>query len=225
MILHRADIAIAEYNQGGLRYNRVADAIYRARETTNPFCADYEPYIVEGLIAFDMGRTMGPGDKYEANGTGFRARLRAKMRSVRERLKGVPLVCLHQIELASFHDLITKAYDCLAASGGSALHGNQAKRFHVGATKILHWIAPALFIMLDRNVASAFRKHHGVKFAKTTQPGYTAEKYFSCLKHAQAEIEAYGYESFRRLEPATPLARLFDKVAFVVGKTKVQREP
>ncbi len=74
--------------------------------------------------------------------------------------------------------------------------------------------------MLDGNVASAFRKHHRMEFANTTQPGYTAEKYFACLKHAQAEIEGYGYESFRRLEPATPLARLFDKVAWVVGKTE-----
>ncbi|MBI3683761.1 MAG: hypothetical protein HY235_25590 [Acidobacteria bacterium] len=120
-----------------------------------------------------------------------------------------------------FHDAITETYDCLAASGGGALHGNQAKQFHVGATKILHWIAPALFIMLDRNVASSFRKHHAVQFTKTTQPGYTTQKYFSCLQYAQAEIEAYGYESFRRLEPATPLARLFDKVAWVVGKTEV----
>ena len=129
-------------------------------------------------------------------------------------------MCLDQIELASFHDRITEAYDCLAASGEGALHGDQTKQFHVGATKILHWIAPALFIMLDSNVASAFREHHQMKFANTTQPGHTAEKYFACLKHAKAEIEVYGVERFRRLEPATPLARLFDKVAWVVGKTK-----
>lgn len=221
MILDRVDIAITEYNRAGPRYNRVADEIYRARETMDSFSVEYEPFIVKGLIAFDMRRTMGAGGKYEASGTGFSARLRAKMRSVRERLQGVPLVCLHQMELAAFHDPITDAYDCLAASGEGALHGNQAKQFHVGATKILHWIAPALFILLDRYVASAFSKHHAVRFAKSTQPGYTAEKYFACLKHAQAEIEAYGYESLRRFEPATPLARLFDKVAWVVGKTEV----
>jgi hypothetical protein len=221
MILDRADIAIAEYNRAGSRYNRVADEIYRARETMDPFSVEYEPYIVKGLIAFDMGRTMGAGDEYEANGAGFRARLRAKMRSVRGRLEGVPLVCLRQIELASFHNEIKEAYDCLAASGEGALHGKPAKRFPVGATKILHWIAPALFIILDRNVASAFKKHHATGFAKSTQPGYTAEKYFSCLHYAQVEIEAYGYERFRRLEPATPLARLFDKAAWVVGKTEV----
>jgi len=221
MILDRADIAIAEYNRGGRRYNLVADAIYRARETMDPFSVEYEPYIVKGLIEFGMGRTMGAGDEYEAKGTGFRVRLRAKMRSVRGRLKGVPLVCLRQIELASFDNEIKEAYDCLAASGEGALHGVPAKQFHVGATKILHWIAPALFIILDRNVASAFRKHHPVKFVKNARPGYTAEKYFSCLHYAQAEIEAYGYERFRRLEPATPLARLFDKAAWVAGKTEV----
>ena len=75
--------------------------------------------------------------------------------------------------------------------------------------------------MPDSNVASAFRKHHQMKFANATKPGYTAERYFACLKHAKAEIEAYGYWSFRRLEPATPLPRLFDKVAWVAGKREV----
>jgi hypothetical protein len=220
MILDLAAAAVAEYNRVGRRYNRVADAIYRARKTSDPFSAEYEPHIIAGLISFDMGRTMGKGDKYEASGTGFRVRLRSKLRRVRERLQDMPLVCLCQIELASYHDAITQAYDCLAASGEGALHGNQDKQFHVGATKILHWIAPALFIVLDRNVASAFRRHHQMEFANTTQPGYTAEKYFACLKHAKAEIEAYGVERFRSIEPATPLVRLFDKVAWVAGKTK-----
>jgi hypothetical protein len=224
MILDRADTAIAQYNRGGKRfdgYNRAAGAVYRARETRDPFSVEYELHIVKGLIAFGMGRTMGAGDKYEANGAGFRASLRSKLRGVRERLQDVPLACLRQIELASFDNAIKEAYGCLAASGEGALHGNPEKQFHVGATKILHWIAPALFIIMDRNVASALQAHHAVGFAKGTLPGYTAERYFSCLLHAQTEIEAYGYERFRRLEPATPLARVFDKVAFVAGKAGV----
>jgi len=88
MILERADTVVAEYNRVGRRYNRVVDAIYKARETSGPFSAEYEPHIIAGLISFDMGRTMGAGDKYEFTGTGFRARLRAKMHIVRERLKG-----------------------------------------------------------------------------------------------------------------------------------------
>jgi len=111
------------------------------------------------------------------------------MHYVRKLFEDVPLVCLYQIQLASFYDPITKAYECLAASGKGALHGNQDNQFHVGANKILHWIAPNLFIMLDRNVASAFKKHQGVKFKNATQPGYTAEKYFTCLKLARDEIE------------------------------------
>jgi len=102
MILDRADTAIPEYNRACVHNNLSADAIYCARETMDPFSAEYEPHI---------------------------------------------------IELASFHDWITDAYGCLAASGEGALHGDQAKQFNVGATKILHWIAPALFIMLDRKVA------------------------------------------------------------------------
>jgi hypothetical protein len=121
-----------------------SEAIYRTRETTDPFSAEYEPYILAGLIAFDMGRTMGVGDKYEFTETGFRMRLRSKMHSVRDRLSGVPLVCLDQIKLASFRDRIKEAYNCLA------------------------------------------------------------ERYFACLKHAKGEIDAYGVEKFRRLDPGTP---------------------
>ena len=90
MILDLAATAVAQYNRVGQRYNRVADGIYKARETSDPFSAEYEPHIIAGLISFDMGRTMGAGDKYEAGGTGFRARLRSKLRRVRERLEGVP---------------------------------------------------------------------------------------------------------------------------------------
>ncbi len=70
MILERVDTAIAEYNRSELHYNLVADAIYRARETTDPFSSEYEPYIIAELIAFDMERTMGAGCKYEVAGTG-----------------------------------------------------------------------------------------------------------------------------------------------------------
>ena len=73
--------------------------------------------------------------------------------------------------------------------------------------------------MLDSNVAAAFRKHHDVNYRKSTQPGYTSKKYLQCLQCAKDEIQTYGYERFCRIEPATPLARLFDKAAYVAGLT------
>jgi len=76
--------------------------------------------------------------------------------------------------------------------------------------------------MVDTNVAKAFREHHRVNYKKSTQPGYTAKKYIDCLRHAQGEIRAYGFEKFMQIEPATPWARLFDKVAGVVGQSMQQ---
>ena len=73
--------------------------------------------------------------------------------------------------------------------------------------------------MVDTNVAKAFRTHHQADYKKSTQPGYTAKKYIDGLRHAQDEIRVYGLEKFMRIEPATPLARLFDKAAWVAGQS------
>ena len=161
---------------------------------------------------------MGQGDKYAADGRGFRSRLRAKMRAIRSAIGGLAGCSLHQIDLATHASAIETAYNHLAEAGEDALNADTSDQFHVGATKILHWISPSLFIMVDTNVANAVREHHRVNYKKSTQPGYTAKKYVDCLQHAQGEIRAYGFEKFMRMEPATPLARLFDKVAWVAGR-------
>ena len=219
MILDDATRAIDRYNRIGLHYNLASEGICRMRETRDPFSQEYEPYIIAGLIAFDMERMMGQGDKYELDGHSFRSRLRRKMQTVREVLQEVPSASLHQADLAAFASAIEAAYDCLAASGEGSLNADSGDQFHVGATKVLHWIAPAFFIMVDSNVAAAFRKHHGVKYRKGTQPGYTPKKYLQCLQCAKHEIHVYGHERFCQIEPATPLARLFDKAAYVAGLT------
>jgi len=66
---------------------------------------------------------------------------------------------------------IEAAYDPLAEAGVGALNADLSDQFHVGATKILHWIAPSLFIMVDANVANAFREHHQLNYTKSTQSG------------------------------------------------------
>lgn len=71
--------------------------------------------------------------------------------------------------------------------------------------------------MLDHNAAMAFQKHHMIGFRRTTQPGYCAEKYLRCLEDAKEEIVQFGVERFRAVEPGSPVARLFDKIVFVVG--------
>ena len=73
-----------------------------------------------------------------------------------------------------------------------------------GATRILQWISLSLFMMVDTNVANAFREHHGGSYKKSTQPGYIAKRYVDCLQRAQDEILSYGSKSSCASNPLRP---------------------
>ena len=216
LLNERAKERITEYNQNpccGQRYNPAAKVVYQAtRRFVDPFEPQFEPYIIFGLGQFDMGRTMVAE---------FPNRLHCSLENLRKTtlLGKLRACCLSSADLSAYGSEIMSAYELLARTG--TLH--PTKQFHVGATKILHWLFPDLFLMLDRNVARAFRKHFGVKLRDTTQPGYSAQIYLSCLRSAQNEILSFGTDRFRQLEPDSPEARIFDKIAFVVGvRLKVQ---
>jgi hypothetical protein len=53
-----------------------------------------------------------------------------------------------------------------------------------------------------------------VGVVKSTQPGYSADKYVQCLQLAQNDIRSFGAERFRLLEANTSEARIFDKIAW-----------
>jgi hypothetical protein len=55
------------------------------------------------------------------------------------------------------------------------------------------------------------------KYRKTTQPGYTCEKYLKCMSIAQTDIIYAGLEKFCALEPGMPIARIYDKLTFATG--------
>jgi hypothetical protein len=117
---------------------------------------------------------------------------------------------LSSVDLPAYVSEIESVYECLAHAG--TLHPEDQS--HVAATKVLHWLFPDLFLMLDSRVAGVFRDVFGVSFVKSTQPGYSAEKYVKCLQLAQSDIRSFGAERFRALEANTPEARIFDKVAW-----------
>jgi hypothetical protein len=207
----RVQELITEYNRNPRcikRYNPAAEAVYRARQSVgDPLATQFENHIIAGLIAFDMGRTIGDG---------FRERLHATLEAVR----ATPSVCvwrefrLSSTDLSAHHSRIVSVYECLAKVG--TLHPE--KQSHVAATKVLHWLFPDLFLMLDRRVAGTFRDFCGVKFLKSAQPGYCAERYVECLRLAQEDILTFGPEQFRLLETNTAEARIFDKIAWAAGK-------
>jgi len=211
-LLHEcAKELIAEYNRNPRcikRYNPAAEAVYRERQKVgDPLLTQFEDHIIAGLMAFDMGRTMG---------NGFSERLHCALQAVR----ATPLIglwkefCLSSVDLLAHHSEIVSVYECLAYVG--TLHPK--KQSHVAATKVLHWLFPNLFLMLDSRVAGTFRDFFDVNFSKSTQPGYCAERYIQCLCLAQEDIRSFGPQQFRLLEANTPEARVFDKIAWAATK-------
>jgi len=221
VILKRATRKVARYNEVGLHYNLVANQIYEKRsvDDTDPFDTPFLRYIIAGLISFDMRRMMGKGlvAKYEIEAGGFASRLNSKLQEIRPLLDPLINLNLTQINLQQNSHAIEAAYNTLSAKGNGALHENQTKFFHVGATKILHFLNPKLFIIVDSNAARAFRRAHNLPFRNATQPGYSAPLYIKCMECAQKDILTYGLEQFQALEPSVPITRIYDKLTFATG--------
>ena len=218
IIVTNANAKIARFNDIGLHYNLVANQIYEKRFTGSmePFAKSFIPHIIAGLISFDMGRMMGY-KPYEIKGDGFASRLNRKLQNVSLLLKPLMNSALNEVNLQEYHAPIIKAYEALSATGNGALHMDSRKAFHVGATKILHFLNPKLFIIVDKNAARAFRLGHNVPFRNMTQPGYSAERYIDCMQCARRDILAFGLDKFTALEPDIPITRIYDKLTFITG--------
>jgi hypothetical protein len=196
----------------GLHYNMVANQIYEKRSGTDPFDESFLPYIIAGLISFDLGRMMGR-EPYETEGNSFASRLNRKLQQIRKETRIEQLLNsnLTQIDLKLCKDDVAQAYNILSARGNHALHA-KGKSFYVGATKILHFLNPTLFIIVDSNAIRAFQKAHDVR------PKYSAELYIERMEHARKDILEHGLENFEALDkPGVPITRIYDKLTFVTG--------
>ena len=219
MILSKAREKIELFNKLGVHYNIVADYVYQRRKfTTEFFDTEYLPYLVAALISFDINRMMGKGaeKKYDIIAGGFATKLHEKLRRIKPKLRHLTDVNLIDIDLQSEKDNIKDAYQELSTGGIKGLNQKQGE-FPVGATKILHFINPELFIIIDSNATRAFKLNHGINYRNTTQPGYTSEKYIQCMSCAKSDIIDYGLNNFTSLEPGTPIARIYDKLTFATG--------
>jgi hypothetical protein len=218
MLISEAHSKLKRYNDYCLHYNLIAEGCYRKlTEMRDPFSDAYFPYLVAALITFDIGRQMGKGtrSKYDPGANGFAARLKKKLRIIHPLLSPLIHEDLLTINIEHCQGDIKKAYDELTQKD-SGLHASN-KSFHVGATKILHFLAPDLFPIVDSYAARVFRAEFEIGFQATTQPGYSSERYIEVMKHARDMIKAYGKDEFRVLEPGTPLMRVFDKIVFAHG--------
>lgn len=219
MILENALEKINRYNQLCVHYNLVAESIYRARNLHNDlFGASFLPYLVAGLISFDLGRMMGKGaeSRYDPERNGFAKTLMNKLQEIRQHLQHLTHLNLADIDVVKEHDNIAAAYRHLSSGGHNSLH-QTGKEFHVGATKIMHFINPTLFIIVDSYSARALNLVHNVEYRNTKQPGYSDAKYIERLRQVQVDIKTFGVTEFCSLEIGTPMARIYDKLSFATG--------
>ena len=204
--------SLAHYNRIGLHYNLVADSVYKKlMELKNPFDPQFEPYLIAALLSFDMGAKMGasPFDR-------FASRLRRGLSEIKEILNPIIHASLKDVDLEEIGPAVISVYDVLARSGENRM-AERDQKFHVGATKVLHFMNPALFLIVDSNVRTVLRQQFGIPYSSTTQPGYTSGRYLEALKRVKAAITVYGFDRLLALEPETPALRIFDKIAFVNG--------
>jgi len=219
MILSNALEKINRYNQLSVHYNLVADSVYKARASINDLLGtDYLPYIVAALISFDLGRMMGKGseNRYDPHAKGFARNLYDKLQHIKLRIGHLTNVRLCNANFSGEKTNIIAAYDELALGGKNGLH-QEEHEFHVGATKILHFINPELFVIIDSNAARAFRASYRISYRNSTQPGYWAEKYVNCLGYAKTDLNTFGVNEFCSLEKGSPMARIYDKLSYATG--------
>lgn len=217
-ILAHAAQKITRFDEIGLHYNLVANQIYQKRfdGDTDPFDISFLPYIIAGLISFDLGRMMGT-KRYDIKcKESFASRLKCKLQQIEPQIKPLLDFSLTQIDLELHKGDIAQAHNILSARGNHALH-DKGKSFYVGATKILHFLNPNLFIIVDSNATRAFQEAYAVR------PGYSEGRYIERMEHARKDILEYGLESFQALEPGVPITRIYDKLTFITGSRKEAR--
>jgi len=134
--------------------------------------------------------------------------LRRALRKVAPRLRRLRFERLSMASVARTRHLLARLFDDLARAGG--VIPNQ--RFVVGATKVLHFLNPELFPIIDRRVALKLRDYNGALPRLATR--YCGEHYLLAMLTVAKQIQAHGKARIRRLQPATPLLRIVDKILF-----------
>jgi hypothetical protein len=212
MLLTDVSDRLQAYERDGLHYHLAASCVYEARKRIgDAFSAEFRPYIIAGLLVYDMGRLLGKAPYQK-----FSDRLARKLAQVQPLIAPFMQSSLASVDLATAQAPISQAYELLAARGTGALNVQSTSAFDVGASKVLHWLNPELFLIIDRKIAQTLYPliYPGSRFHLIRSSDYSADFYLRCLTYAQREIVAYGEEQLRRDARELPLTNIYGNIAF-----------
>jgi len=206
----------------GKQYNSAYRRVLNARAGSSSLVDEYGNVseqslrvIEEGLRKFEMAR-FGKMDKK------FRDRLKNKLQrqSVREVLKKFRNIQIESQEWQEYKDDVEKLYNALSAGGSDGLSAD-GKQFDVGATKIMNFLFPELFVIVDKNVTKTLTELGLIGIPrKGGTYDYSFDSYWQIMQICYRELEQCVrlYGDIQNLlefdKKPTTLTRIFDKCAF-----------
>lgn len=232
-LFDQAKSRLRAYDEICAHYNVAASHAYAQRASLGePFGADFLPSLIGALIVFDMARQMGKdrARKYRKSAAGFASSLSEALDKIKDRITPYVWLTVSDIhtlpenEQKKFYGELKYAYDQLADPKNSSLDAN-GKRFDVGATKILHFLNPNLFPIIDRYAAHTLvntSEGHVRISRKGSTFLFNAETYVTIVEYLYREISTYGINRFRAYSPSIPDMRLVDKILFDPGSSTDQ---
>lgn len=240
MILDQAHEKIKYFNSIGIHYEAVYHYIMNRRhEVKESFNSEFLDDITAGLISFDMQRMMG-SKKYISEGElSWASMLQEVLSSHQSILNGFRNFSLQDINLLrpNLEKEVRTLFDDLSKPGPNGLNlRKQKESFPVGASKILHFLIPDLFIIVDSNARRELSKFGGIQ--KSSK--FNGKLYLSAMQHYQRELKVWADKNkdsnFNKLYQIdssykkfggtrkTPLPRIIDKCTFVGSENNIQKD-
>jgi hypothetical protein len=193
--------------KAGSHYNPAAKAAYGLLATGH-MPRTYDAWIAldEGLTKFDMSRQLGSFASKQ------RKRNMSSLRRILVRLAPYlrPLL-LEDISVAAVRRrraAIILIFDRLSQCPGVM----PTERFPVGASKVLHFLNPGFFPIIDKRVAWSLHRINN-QLPKTASR-YTGIHYLNAMEILARDINAYGRARLHALQPSEPALRVVDKILF-----------
>lgn len=206
----------------GQQYNNAYQEVLNARAGNNSLVDEDGivserslKRIEEGLRKFEMAR-FGKMDSK------FSDKLKKKLQrdDIKEILKKFRNMRIESQEWQKYRDAVKKLYDILSAGGSDGLSAD-GDRFDVGATKIMNFLFPELFVMVDKHVTETLVRKGLIRISRKGGTwDYSFESYWRIMEICNYELGQYRerYGSVQSLlemdKQPTTLTRIFDKCCF-----------